>query len=53
MLGACDATEKVTGPDPDEAAQGLATAFGTGDFADVEPMGLGLVVSLAAPGFAP
>ncbi|MEP9363100.1 penicillin-binding transpeptidase domain-containing protein [Nocardioides sp. CN2-186] len=35
VLSACDSAEKVTGPDPDEAAQGLATAFGTGDFSDV------------------
>ncbi|MBZ5738086.1 penicillin-binding transpeptidase domain-containing protein [Nocardioides mangrovi] len=34
-LAACDAASKVTGPDPDDAAEGLATALSSGAFADV------------------
>jgi hypothetical protein len=34
-LSACDAAEKVTGPDPDEAADALADAFVAGDFGGV------------------
>jgi cell division protein FtsI/penicillin-binding protein 2 len=36
-LVGCDATKKVTdpGPDPDEAADSLATALGSGSFADI------------------
>ena len=34
-LAGCDAAEKVTGPDPDEAAGALAAALVSGDFADV------------------
>ncbi|WP_296605882.1 penicillin-binding transpeptidase domain-containing protein [Nocardioides sp.] len=34
-LSGCDAAEKVTGPDPDEAADALADAFVGGDFGDV------------------
>ncbi|KQW47721.1 penicillin-binding protein [Nocardioides sp. Root1257] len=34
-LAGCDAKDKVTGPDPDKAADALAAALATGDFADV------------------
>jgi cell division protein FtsI/penicillin-binding protein 2 len=34
-LTACDAADKVTGPDPDDAADTLADALVTGDFGDV------------------
>ena len=33
-LSACDAAEKVTGPDPDETADALADAFVAGDFGE-------------------
>ncbi|MFC6343843.1 NTF2-like N-terminal transpeptidase domain-containing protein, partial [Nocardioides hankookensis] len=35
VLVGCDAKDKVTGPDPDKAADALAAALATGDFADV------------------
>lgn len=35
-LSACDAAEKVTGPDPGDTAEALAAALASGDFADVE-----------------
>ena len=35
LLTGCEATEKVTGPDPDDAAEALATALASGDFAEV------------------
>jgi cell division protein FtsI/penicillin-binding protein 2 len=35
-LTACDAAEKVAGPDPDDAAAALADALGSGDFTGVE-----------------
>jgi cell division protein FtsI/penicillin-binding protein 2 len=34
-LVGCDAAEKVTGPDPDKAADALASALASGSFADV------------------
>lgn len=34
-LVGCDAAEKVSGPDPDEAADALAAALASGSFADV------------------
>jgi cell division protein FtsI/penicillin-binding protein 2 len=34
-LTACDAAEKATGPDPDDAAKALATALSAGDFGAV------------------
>jgi len=34
-LVGCDAAEKVTGPDPDKAADALASALATGNLSDV------------------
>lgn len=35
LLSACEATEKVTGPDPDDAAEALATGLASGELGDV------------------
>ncbi len=35
LLAGCSATEKVTGPDPDAAAEALATGLASGDLGDV------------------
>ena len=35
LLSACEATEKITGPDPEDAAEALATGLASGDLGEV------------------